>query len=495
MDMKHSSFEVAPIRFDQAQINRLGRITERYSRFQAPFSERRLLLVLGDTLAIAAAVLLTYLLWDVLLYRGIETPLGRNTAWYVLPPLVVGWYMLGSINDLYHIPSSYSRTAAVRRIFLTTILAAIIYLGASLIFSDLLPIDYFLKLSLFFVPLVVLWRCTYTVVFKLAKFRQRVLLIGNGSRADAIVDALEGETNLNYDIVGYVPEKSDDRGTDIPTVPYMGAPEQLSAVVEAFRINEIVVAIDDTLEGKLFERLIECQANGVRVNWMPDLYQRLCRRVPVEHIDPGWALYMMQDRPVFNRLELAFKRLLDLTIGLLSLPALVLLIAPIAVAIKLESPGPIFYSQTRCGRAGALYKIYKFRTMVADAEKDGKARWARKRDPRITRIGHFLRKARLDELPQVINVLRGEMSMIGPRPERPEFVGELEEEIPFYRLRLLVKPGITGWAQVNYDYGNTIDDALVKLQYDFYYVRYWSIWLDLYILFKTLGVVFKLKGT
>jgi lipopolysaccharide/colanic/teichoic acid biosynthesis glycosyltransferase len=138
--------------------------------------------------------------------------------------------------------------------------------------------------------------------------------------------------------------------------------------------------------------------------------------------------------------------------------------------------------------------IYKFRTMVAHAENDGKARWASKGDPRITRVGQFLRKARLDELPQLFNVFRGEMSIIGPRPERPEFVEQLEEVIPFYRMRHLVKPGLTGWAQINYDYGNTVDDALVKLQYDFYYVRYWSIWLDLYILFRTVGVVLLLKG-
>jgi lipopolysaccharide/colanic/teichoic acid biosynthesis glycosyltransferase len=138
--------------------------------------------------------------------------------------------------------------------------------------------------------------------------------------------------------------------------------------------------------------------------------------------------------------------------------------------------------------------IYKFRTMFKDAEKDGKPRWASKNDPRVTRVGHFLRKARLDELPQLFNVLRGEMSIVGPRPERPEFVEKLEGAIPFYRMRLLVKPGITGWAQINYEYGNSVDDALVKLEYDFYYVRYWSIWLDLYTLFRTVGVVFALKG-
>jgi lipopolysaccharide/colanic/teichoic acid biosynthesis glycosyltransferase len=164
------------------------------------------------------------------------------------------------------------------------------------------------------------------------------------------------------------------------------------------------------------------------------------------------------------------------------------------VAIRLDSPGPVFYRQVRSGRGNRPFRIFKFRTMFVDAEKDGRARWATKDDPRITRVGRFLRKSRLDELPQVLNVLRGEMSLVGPRPERPEFVEELQQEVPFFRTRLMVKPGITGWAQIHYDYGNSARDALIKLQYDFYYIHYWSLWLDLYTLYRTLGVVARLKG-
>jgi exopolysaccharide biosynthesis polyprenyl glycosylphosphotransferase len=248
------------------------------------------------------------------------------------------------------------------------------------------------------------------------------------------------------------------------------------------------------LKNNVFESLVECQSKGIRVSWMAEFYERLYQRVPVEHMNRRWALYMMQNRPVFDRTELAIKRLSDLAMLLMALPILLFVLLPIALAIKLESPGPVFYRQKRCGRGGEIFTVYKFRTMYVDAEKDGKARWASKGDPRITRIGRFLRKARLDEVPQLLNVLRGEMSIVGPRPERPELVEELEKVIPFYRMRHLVKPGITGWAQINYDYGMTVHDALVKLQYDFYYVRYWSIWLDLYTLFRTVGVVLLLKG-
>jgi lipopolysaccharide/colanic/teichoic acid biosynthesis glycosyltransferase len=167
----------------------------------------------------------------------------------------------------------------------------------------------------------------------------------------------------------------------------------------------------------------------------------------------------------------------------------------VALAIALDDGGPLFYRQVRSGRAGEPFFVVKFRTMRPDAEKDGKPRWAKKDDDRVTRVGKVLRKTRLDELPQIINVLRGEMHIVGPRPERPEFIAELEEKIPFYRTRLTVKPGLTGWAQIHYKYGNSVEDALVKLQYDLYYIRNRSLWLDFYIVFKTIGVVFRLEGT
>ncbi len=319
------------------------------------------------------------------------------------------------------------------------------------------------------------------------------MFVGSGSRSKVTVNEIQRRGWKTYQVLGYVHE-TEPKNKKASELPYLGQSSELLSLVDKYKIHEIVVATNGKVKKKLFDRLVECQAKGVRVNWMPEFYERIYRRVPVEHIDASWALYMMQNRPVFNRLQLGIKRLLDLTLLLLALPFLILILVPVALAIKLESRGPAFYRQVRSGRAGEKFMIYKFRTMVADAEKDGKARWASKGDPRITRVGQFLRKSRLDELPQLLNVLRGEMSIIGPRPERPEFVEQLEQEIPFYSMRLLVKPGLTGWAQINYDYGNTVEQALIKLQYDFYYVRYWSLWLDAFILFRTIGVVLSLKG-
>jgi exopolysaccharide biosynthesis polyprenyl glycosylphosphotransferase len=251
-----------------------------------------------------------------------------------------------------------------------------------------------------------------------------------------------------------------------------------------------VVAIEQNLRKDLFEWLVECQARGVQVSWMPNLYERLFRCVPIQYVDPDWALSMLQGQPVFERLQLAGKRLLDLVLAAVGLVGF----APFML-IRLDSAGPVLYRQIRSGRAGKPFTILKFRTMIQNAEQDGQARWATKDDDRITRVGRFLRKTRLDELPQLVNVLRGEMSIVGPRPERPEFIEMLEQEVPFYRTRLMAKPGLTGWAQVHYSYGSSILDALIKLQYDFYYMNHWSLWLDIYIIYRTIWVALRFKGT
>ena len=195
-----------------------------------------------------------------------------------------------------------------------------------------------------------------------------------------------------------------------------------------------------------------------------------------------------------NRFDLIGRRVLDIGCGLIIAAIFIIVFPFVAIAIKLDSPGAIFYKQERVGQYGAKFTVYKFRSMVQNAERNGKAQWAVKGDARITKVGNFIRKTRLDELPQVLNVLRGEMSMVGPRPERYQFIKELQQQIPFYRTRLAAKPGLTGWAQINYGYGSTVEDASIKLQYDLYYLKHWSPWLDLKILLRTFSVVLKMQG-
>jgi exopolysaccharide biosynthesis polyprenyl glycosylphosphotransferase len=225
------------------------------------------------------------------------------------------------------------------------------------------------------------------------------------------------------------------------------------------------------------------------------LYEEVLGRVPVEHLGNKWLplpFWNHASTPTFYRLV---KRLVDIALGLAGLLILALLFPFVALAIKLESRGPVFYRQERLGRGGKSFQITKFRSMVTNAEQQGKAVWATRDDPRITRVGKLLRRTRLDEFPQVLSVLKGDMSIIGPRPERQQFVDQLQEEIPFYRARLSVKPGLTGWAQVKYRYGSTKEDALVKLQYDLYYIKHQSLLLDLLIILRTIKVMLAFKGT
>jgi exopolysaccharide biosynthesis polyprenyl glycosylphosphotransferase len=467
--------------------------TEKYQGFQAPFSERRVLLILGDALLVVLAAFGASLLWHQFTNTSMTASLYTRDHWFWLPFLVGGWWVLAGLNDLYHVPSSCDKLASAMRVAIVGIIILAIFTIAFLLTPNIRYHSFFLLFLLIIWPAITLWRWAYSTVFPRSK--HRVLIVGQGERGQSVVQILKQASKLNYQVLGYVADHLATSRTVNDGVPVLGEVADLPYLVRRLEIHEVIVAIEQGLRNNLFEWLVECQANGVRVSLMSDLYEKLCRKIPVEYIDSAWAVHVMQDRPIFNRLDLAFKRLLDLGLAIGGLLVLLPLLPFVTLAIRLDSPGPIFYRQIRCGRAGRPFSIIKFRTMTTDAERDGKPRWAAKNDNRITRVGQFLRKTRMDELPQLFNILRGDMSFIGPRPERPEFVEELQQKIPFYRTRLMVKPGLTGWAQIHYDYGSSVEDALIKLQYDFYYVRYWSLWLDLYIIFHTLGVVFRLKGT
>ncbi len=465
----------------------------RFEAFHVPFSERRVLLMFVDIMLLLIAVFGAFILWQQTAGDSLNINYILN-RWYWFPFLSGGWEILAWLNDLYDLRSANRKSLSALRVIVVSLLVFFLYLVVYFFYPYSLPRLFVIYFLLLMTPAVILWRATYVVVFSALPFEHRVLIIGGNKRGQIIAEILSQEPPTNYKVVGFVDNNLFPSNRTSAGLPILGSEKDILQLVKKFRVHEVVVAIEHNLDKDLFLSLVECQAVDVRVSWMPDLYEKLCRRVPIQHIDPAWALNAMQDRPFFDRLQAFAKRLSDLVLFWLGLPAVLLLLPFIALAIRLDSPGPIFYRQIRSGRAGQPFYIYKFRTMVNDAEKNGEAKWAKKNDPRITRVGHLLRKSRLDELPQLFNVLRGEMSIVGPRPERPEFIEKLELEIPFYRTRLLVKPGITGWAQVHYDYGNTVKDALVKLQYDFYYIRYQSLALDIYTMFRTVGVLLRLKG-
>lgn len=470
-------------------------IRQKIRGFQVPFSERRVLLGTTDMLIVLFAVWGAFYWWQ----RGPSVTDGwahMLQRWYWFPLLGLGWSFLAWLNDMYDIPSSNHKMLAAARVATIGLLVIILYLIAYFLSPWSLPRLFFIYFLTLTLPLMTLWRWVYATIFSTSPFRHRVLIVGNNPRGRSMARLLQQQPLINHEVLGFIDNLAHgEAGRTTDNIPILGCESDLMPLIRQMHVHEIVVAIEQNLEKELFLSLVKCQAQGIRVSWMPDLYENLSRRVPIQHIDPAWALYAMQSQSPTTSLKGVLKRVLDVVLILSGFPIVLLLIPIIALAIRLDSPGPIFYRQIRCGLAGKPFSILKFRTMVTDAEKDGKARWASNGDPRITRMGRILRKARLDELPQLLNVLTGEMSIVGPRPERPEFVETLEKEIPFYSIRLLAKPGITGWAQVHYHYGNSIEDAIMKLQYDFYYIRYQSVALDIYTMFRTIGVLLRLKGT
>lgn len=460
---------------------------------QIRFSERRVLLILIDSMIVIMAAWGIAWFWQRWGLARTEVRL-LYSNWFWIASVLAGWWVLALLNDLYDVSTSDNVRLSMLRLVIIVFSALTIIVVVAFLDPRAPSLLFFLQFLLLLLVTIAIWRYVYAVSTYRPPFLHRVLVIGGGRRGRAIADLLKQGPGAKCLVMGFVDDDLVAQQAMAEDVPLLGGESDLPQLAWRLGIHEVVVAKDRNLEAQLFELLVDCQAQGIRVSWMPELYGKLSRQTPIEYIDPAWVLQAMEGRPVFSRLQQFSKRLLDLAVVIMALPVLLLIMLPVAVAIRLDSPGPAFYRQTRAGRGNSPFSIFKFRTMFTDAEKDGRARWAEKNDPRITRVGRILRKARLDELPQALNVLRGEMSLVGPRPERPEFIEELQRAIPFYRTRLMVKPGITGWAQVQYDYGSSTEDALNKLQYDFYYIQYWSLWMDLYILYRTIGVIARLKG-
>ena len=463
-------------------------------RVALPFSERRVLLIAGDTLLVSFAVLAALYLWAWVGGRAFDSNFVR-ARWFWFPILATLWWLLAHLGDLYDVAVASARFTGTQRLGGIGLGLLVIYFAIYFFLPrDALPRLFFLFFVGIALVVVLLWRWTYATIFTLPSFRRRVLIAGAGWAGHAMAQALAKHSDVDYHIVGFVDDDSEKQGVKVAGLPVLGSSYDLPALVREQQVDEVVVAITHEMGGELFQALMDCHTAGAHVTRMQLLYEQLTRRVPVEHVEQRWVLESMTDLPTLHRPAHLVKRLLDIALGLLGALVFLALLPFLALAITLDSPGPIFYRQVRVGLGGRIYRVIKLRTMVPNAERDGRARWATAGDNRITWVGRFLRKTRLDELPQVFNVLRGEMSIVGPRPERPEFIAELQEQIPFYRTRLLVKPGLTGWAQVQYGYGSSVQDSLIKLQYDLYYIRHWSLWMDLHVIFKTIGVVLRCEG-
>lgn len=326
---------------------------------------------------------------------------------------------------------------------------------------------------------------------KVSRFKRRILVLGTGSRIARLAEA--SRKNGQHEVVGYIGSQATDSPVPFLQAITKGADESLCSIAKRYRIDEIVVAVRNRRAGGLpLNELLQCKLSGFKVTELPTFFEREHRQVMLDSINPSWMVFGQgfNQGLARNAIKRAFDLVASVLLLIIALP--VMLIA--AICIILEDGMPLFYRQERVGLNGKSFNILKFRSMRKDAEKDGTPRWAALQDDRITRVGHIIRKLRIDELPQIINVLRGDMSFVGPRPERPFFVEKLATQIPYYGARHSVKPGITGWAQVRYAYGASIDDTVEKLQYDLYYVKNHGLFLDLMILIATIEVVLWGKG-
>lgn len=414
------------------------------------------------------------------------------SLWFI--GLTALYFVLATVNDAYKPKVAADPVASFVALLKTVLQIFVLYMLVYALTPFFWLPRHFMGFFAVVSPFLLFgWRRLYSSAFAFPVFQRRTIIVGAGWAGQSIVKTIKDFAPTYYEVVGFVDDDSAKQQTTIQNVPVIGSTADLPVLAPKKGVTDIVLAINRNIKGEVLAHLLTCYEYGVRVSTMSDLYERLTDRVPVEHTGDNWFVVLPLDRSGQNLFYRLIKRILDIVIALIGLICFGLLLPFLALLIKLDSPGPIFYRQKRLGRAGKVFELIKLRSMVVDAEADG-AKWAEKYDSRVTRAGLFLRRTRLDELPQLLNVLTGEMSLIGPRPERPEFVAELQQEIPFYRTRLTVKPGLTGWAQVNYDYGRSAGDALEKLRYDLYYIKHQSLQLDLVILLKTIGTILLLKG-
>jgi sugar transferase (PEP-CTERM system associated) len=396
-------------------------------------------------------------------------------------------------NDFYDLTLVHSNRELVVRL-LQAVGAASIILGALYFTAPALVIGdgIFVSALVVFLIAILGWRLLFNQLASSMKFEERILVVGTGETARTVARQILAQREFAYRVVGFIGDDPRRIGERIVNPAIVGTPEDIPALVAKYQIDRIIVGLADR-RGKLpIEQLLKAKMNGVRVEDATTTYERVTGKILIDDLRPSWLIF--SDGFRVSRWTRLMKRSIDLTLaaalGLVSFPAMVLT----AIAIRLEGGGPVLYCQERVGENGRPFTLCKFRSMRQDAEREGQPVWAKDGDNRITRVGRFIRKTRLDELPQLWNVVRGDMSFVGPRPERPYFVEGLAREIPFYQQRHAVKPGITGWAQVKYRYGSSLEDAMEKLRYDLYYIKHLSIIFDLTIVFDTVKVVLFRKG-
>lgn len=457
-------------------------------------SERVFILLIGDITMAALALFLALYFWaagDAWMEFSLEFITQRPPFWYFLLPIF--WMVL--LVELYDVHRASKPLETLKGIGLATLINTLVYL---LIYftspPNSLPRRGVAFFILFVAVLTLLWRLFYIQVFTAPALQRRVLIIGAGKAGQTIVDVINDQWPPPFFTAGLIDDNPEMLGKEIDGYKVLGNSGDLLQIIEKYEITDMILAITGKMNGEMFQAILAAQERGIDLSPMPQIYEELLSRVPIFLLEAEWIVRSFVEKSYTGLAYQLSKRLIDFAGGVVGTLIMVVLFPLIALAIVIESGFPIFLLQERLCRGGQPFNIIKFRTMTRDAEKDGQARMTEENDDRVTKVGWFLRKTHLDELPQFINVLRGEVSLVGPRAERPQMVEQFQEALPFYRARLLVKPGITGWAQINQKYAGTVDETAIKLEYDLYYIEHRTLMLDIAIILRTVGAVLGFKG-
>ena len=463
-------------------------------KFRFERREQTLLLVLGDFIAALLALGIALLTWargDTWLGLSVAFLRERIPAWFYFLPLL--WMVL--MADSYDIRKAGNLKSTLRSLGVSLIGCAAIYLVVYFASKpNSLPrfgVAIFLVLA---VLITFFWRLLYVRLFTTASKQKRALIIGAGRAGLALAQIVAEQDPPPFTLVGLIDDDPAKKGTLIENFPVLGNHRDMRGIIETHHITDIILAISNVMSPGMFQTILTSQEKGMNLATMQDTYESLTNRVQISLLESDWIIRSFIDRKPTSGLYRISKRLMDLFFSLIGMAVLGVLFPFLALLIRLDSKGPIIFKQIRLGRGGVPYTILKFRTMKDNLDMEKEALVTSTNDPRVTRFGRYMRKTHLDELPQIINVLRGEMSFVGPRSEREELVCIFQREVPFYRARMLVKPGITGWAQIHQDYAETVAETAIKLEYDLFYIENASILMDISIIMRTITNVLGFKG-
>lgn len=452
-------------------------------------SERKVLLRIFDVLLVLSSLYLVSELFDLEYFNISE----EHWVWSIV--LCVYLLVFSTIFELYNLQKASNLQKTVKNIFAAVSLTVLLYLFTPF-YTPKLPSNR-LQILVFFGIItftLFIWRLAYIKLISAPRFFKRILVVGDSFDIELIAEALQ-KSDPNYQVIGYVnTDINNDEQSEFKNLVQIDV-NVIDDAIKQYHINEIVVASSYT-EGvmlPLYNKLITLLEDGFPIREYTQVYEEVTHRIPVQHIDKDFYKFFPFSRSNQNKFYLFYHRLFDVLVSVLGVLLSTILLPFILIGNLVANRGPLFYTQERIGKNGKPFKIMKLRTMVVDAEVSG-AQWAKKNDTRTTPFGKFLRRSRIDEIPQFYNIILGHMSIIGPRPERPMFVKELSNIIPFYETRHVVKPGLTGWAQVNTSYGSSYADSLEKLQYDLYYIKHRSVYLDISIVLKTLSTIIFYRG-